>query len=686
MVFFGKRKRELSRRLVIVLISAILTGVLLSAQDNSPEQEEPRITVEVSPEKIIVGQRFDLTIFGDFPSYRNVAIKEPPLPDGIALVGGPYKSAQTVRVGDMAEARYIKKTRIYYKFKVDKPGIYTMGSFILSDGETTLETDSVTFPAVAFDERSFKYPVFANWYSLPDEVMVGETIPLILEMVNLESLTFPDSVQIDPPAGGMFERVNALGEITVKEIGDDEVYLAPIESWLYTPTAAGRIKIPAASVKMGNIVRSTDSHMVNVVSSPIEIQATGAIGSFSLSVEVENLPPLKGQESLLRVLVEGEGNLNYLIMPVPEFSGISLIDKEEISDYVPSRSGYSGYREDVYRLQVGDDANLTIDIPPWSWYNRSAGTVETERTDLLKFSNVFFREETEEPSFGDQFELLSADEVTNQRKPFYNIAFYYLLMLPGVISVLTALIRKHYDARLSAFSLLLALFISSSSLPLSSMGEELEKAERLFAENRKEESLAVYSGLISENETNSALYFNQALIEHELGKKGNGVYSLRKALNLKPGSRLYQKALASVEREYGLERQVRATSGLSPDLFFLLFLILFNGGALIISFNIRKRKMELTILVIMVFFASLVSLGIVFYSHFISVSETAVVTVPEGELKKVPGGSGGSWLSLQEGTAVLVLSRSGDSLLIRTGYGLEGWIDESSLLFLNGEN
>ena len=689
MVFFGKRKRELPGRLVIALAFYIFINTLLAAQESGteveggPEEESPRITVEVSPEKIIVGQRFDLTIFGDFPSYRMVRISEPPLPDGISLAGGPYKSAQTIRVGDLGEARYIKKTRVYYKFKVDKPGIYTIGSFTLSDGETTLETEPVIFPAVSFDERNYKYPVFANWYALPEEVMVGETFPLILEMENLESLTFPDNVQMSPPAGGMFERVNSLGEITVKEIGDDEVYLAPIDSWLYTPTVTGRLKIPAASVLMGKITRSTSSHYVNVVPVPAEIEGSGAIGSFTLSAEIENLPPRKGRESILRIRVEGEGNLNYLIMPGPEFSGLTVIDKEEQFEYSPSQKGYSGFREDVYRLQAGEESELSITFPSWNWFDRSSGTLEGETLKPFVAKNVLISSESTGLSFLDEFSPLSSGEILSQRKPFYNISLYYLLVLPGLVSIITALVRNRYSARLSVFSMLFVLLVSSSAIEVSTLGESLEKAKELWDNQEIEEALVFYNQAIVELPENSALFYNRALMEYDLDMRGASVFSLRKALNLKPGSSLYRRALVSLEGEYGLERQVRASSGLSPDLFFLLFILLFNGGALTISFNIRKRKIELSIFIIMVFFLSLVSLSIVIFTDQLSKSDTAITMVDQGELRKVPGDLGSSWLTLQEGTAVHVLSRSDDSLLIRTGYGLEGWINKDSLIFLN---
>jgi len=228
------------------------------------------------------------------------------------------------------------------------------------------------------------------------------------------------------------------------------------------------------------------------------------------------------------------------------------------------------------------------------------------------------------------------------------------------------------------------LLVSSSAIPVSSHFESLEKAQAFLNDQKSGEALEIYNQLVDELPENPALFYNKALTEYDLNIRGLAVYSLRKALNLKPGSSLYRKALASLEAEYGLERQVQASTGLSPDLFFLFFLLLFNGGALTISFNIRKRKIELSIVIIMIFFLSLVSLGIVFYTDLLSKSDTAITIVEEGELKKVPGDLGSFWLNLQEGTAVHVLSRSDNSLLIRTGYGLEGWIEKDSLIFLNG--
>lgn len=680
MVFFRTGKDIRSGRLVASLLVFLLTCSLYAQSEEDEGVEIPLITVEISPEKILVGQRFDLTIFADFSSYRNVSIKEPQLPDGIVLASGPYKSAQTINIGDPVNPQYIKKTRIFYKFKVTKPGLYTVDSFSLSDGDTTLMTDPVMFPVLAFDERELKYPVFARWNNIPQTIFVGETIPLILEMENLEELSFPERISLTPPAGGVFEQVNSVGEITVTTIGDDEVYIAPIDSWMFTPTTSGAVKIPAAEVSFKNIKRSTEPAIINVLEVPADVGFSGAIGDFEVTTEIENIPFQKSRTTILRIRVEGEGNLNYLRMPDPEFSGLNLIEKEELYKISPSLSGYGGYREDVYRLSVAQEDLLTIKIEPWNWFNRASGTVLTQN-----FAGYNFEYNTEEQleeyiSLRDEFPLLSTAKIIKYRDSVYNVGWYYLLLLPGVISVLAALVRRRIDMKILGYSLLFIVLNSSSIDDIPRFRERLDTAQEYLDLSESEKALFLYDEIISEFGENPGIYYNQALINYDLDNKDKVIHLLRKSLLMKPGDRVFMKTLTSVENEFGLEHQATATSGFSPDLLFLSFILLFNMGAFLSAFNIGRKKIELSILIVMVFFLSLSSLGVVLYTDYISMRETAVIVEEGGELKKVPGFMGASWLTLQEGTAVYLKSESEESYLIRTGYGLEGWLDKSSLI------
>jgi len=682
LVFIRTGNRIRPGRLVVFLFASLLTLPLFSQSDENilEDEEISPVSVEISPDKIIVGQRFDLTIYADFPAYRTVSIKEPSLPEGIVLAGGPYKSAQTINVGDLLNPQYIKKTRVFYKFKVSRPGFYTINSFTLNDGDIQLVTEPFMFPALAFDERELKYPVFARWNNLPDRIFIGETIPLILEMENLEELSFPERISMSPPSGGVFERVNSLGDISVTSIGDDEVYIAPIDSWLYTPTSTGMVKIPPADVSFNKIERSTGSFSIEVVDLPPQVGLSGAIGNFEVTTDMENIPPQKGATFTVRIRVEGEGNLNFLRMPQPEFSGLTVIEKDEMHKISPSLAGYRGYREDVYRVSIGEEEEISVQFEPWSWYDKESLSVQTESFPGYRFLNESAQNPEAFRSLRDEYSLLSSELILKFRDPVYNVIWYYLLVLPGIISALVALIKKRYDMKILGYTLLLFVLTSSAVSGNPQLREQLEKAENFNNSAELEKAIELYDQLLRDFGDNPGIYYNQALLNYDLEKKDTVIHLLRKSLILKPGNRLFMNLLTSVESEYGLDHQAVISTGLSPDLFFLFFIVLFNMGALIISFNINRKKIELSILSVMVFFLSFASLVVVYYTDFVSMRKTGVIVQSGGDLKKVPGLMGGSWLTLQEGAAVYLMSESEESYLIRTGYGLEGWLHKDSII------
>ena len=575
-----------------------------------------------------------------------------------------------------------KKTRVFYKFKVTKPGLFTLGSFSLNDGETVLSTEPIMFPALSYDERDLKYPVFARWNNIPEEIYVGETIPLILEMENLEELSFPERITMNPPAGGVFEKVNSVGEISVNSIGDDEVYIAPIESWLYTPTNPGPVKIPAATVSFGNIKRSTANTVVEVLPIPSQIEFSGAIGTFDVSTSIDKVQMQKGMNSTLRIKVEGDGNLNYLKMPQPEFSGLTIIEKEEVYGITPSLTGYSGYREDIYRVSIGEEEEISILFEDWNWFDRDSDSVKVESLSDYHFQNNASIVDREFISLREEFPLLTTDRILKYRNPVYNIGWYYLLVLPGIISVLASLIRKRHDLKVLGITFIAIILTSSAINDDPQYREQLDNVMTFVESGDLENALLIYDRIEDRFGENSALLYNKALINYDLEIRDMAIFNLRKALVLKPGERLFINTLTSIESDYDLDHQIIATTGISPDMLFLIFILLFNLGALFIVLNIRRRKIELSILIIMIYFLSIASLVLIYYTDLTSKKNSAIVTQVGGELKKVPGNMAGDWLTLQAGTAVNIVSETDDSFLIRTGYGLEGWLESTSLILL----
>ncbi len=684
MVFFTEGSRRQSKRLVILSFVIFISLPLFSQEFDELNKEEKKVILEIFPKKIITGQRFDLTIFADYASFRDVKIKEPELPDGISLVSGPHKSAQTVLSGDEVNPHYIKKTRIFYKYKAQKSGVYNIGSFSLTDGINQLNTEPIMFSVLNHDEKALNYPIFAKWKSIPDTMFVGETIPIILEMENLEELTFPDRISIEPPSGGVFEKVDGVGEISVSSIGDNEVYIAPIESWLLTPTNSGNLIIPPATVSYGDITRSTMRKRILVSPLPAAVENSGAIGNFVVSVFFDDNPEDNINTSIMRIRVEGDGNLSFLRMPQPDFSKLTLVKKEENYTIEPSVLGYSGFREDIYYIGHDNYKSISIDIANWNWINKKSGKIEYKNFEKYNLQMDHPVALNNKISIRDKYKLLSTKKILKYRISPYKIHWYYLLLLPGIIAVLFALLQSKNGIKFLGLSLVLLFLVSFSIVENREIRIILDNASESLNQKDYQKTLSLYKEALLISSNNPGLYYNIALLNYDLENRTEVIYNLRKSLLLKPGNKLFFDTLNSIEEEYMLEHQVSSSPDLSPDLLFALFIVLFNFGAFVIVINIRRRRIEYSIFLILIFLLSFLSLGLMLFTDISTKRATAVISSGGGDLKKVPGQKGGAWLVLQEGTAVFVISEANNSSLIRTGYGLEGWIDKNCLLALQG--
>jgi hypothetical protein len=61
-------------------------------------------------------------------------------------------------------------------------------------------------------------------------------------------------------------------------------------------------------------------------------------------------------------------------------------------------------------------------------------------------------------------------------------------------------------------------------------------------------------------------------------------------------------------------------------------------------------------------------------------ADIGIVSGTEAQLKKIPEYEAEDWIALEEGTAVSVLVDGDTFFLIRTSYGIEGWIAQNNLL------
>ena len=62
---------------------------------------------------------------------------------------------------------------------------------------------------------------------------------------------------------------------------------------------------------------------------------------------------------------------------------------------------------------------------------------------------------------------------------------------------------------------------------------------------------------------------------------------------------------------------------------------------------------------------------------------TAVVKMNSEPLRKIPGPLATDWIQLPAGSALSVTAVEDNDFLVRTGYGLEGWLPRSSLILVS---
>jgi hypothetical protein len=135
-----------------------------------------------------------------------------------------------------------------------------------------------------------------------------------------------------------------------------------------------------------------------------------------------------------------------------------------------------------------------------------------------------------------------------------------------------------------------------------------------------------------------------------------------------------------VEEQYGLDRQVEITARVHPDtVLVVLFVLAYLMAGLVFALR-RRGEARFAISFISSTLLMITALVLMVYAVRTAAIPTAVVSREEAALKQVPVAEAKDWLSLPAGTAVRPLEQYEHYRLVRTGFGVEGWITEDLLL------
>ena len=215
-----------------------------------------------------------------------------------------------------------------------------------------------------------------------------------------------------------------------KVINGKEYLIAGIASLSLTPTQSGKLIIPQKpfriSVKRSGQARTvfddpffgTNTKDINIVAPsdtinvlPLPISAgpnfTGAIGEFSMKVEIDSTVIQENQATALHVELTGTGNLEHFTFPEQAFpDGFEVFEPKVKNNYKLKDKDYSGERSWEYVLIASKPGTFHFGDIAFTYFSPGKGKYITLRAPV-KDLRVISHNELE----GDYRSTLSPDEV-----------------------------------------------------------------------------------------------------------------------------------------------------------------------------------------------------------------------------------------------------------------------------------
>jgi hypothetical protein len=639
--------------------------------------EDKPLVMEVSPSRLREGETFTIEMRLDYPDPSRINIIEPAFPEALSVVRGPDVKMLLSRRDREAPKRTVS---VSYEFRANEPGRHVLGSFILRAGGDSFLSRPASVAVLYRDEDVNAVLFEPVWQLARESVYAGQTVACVLELQNVEEILLPDELRVVAPRGAVFEQAAGVGRIRSEALPEMEVYHVPVASSLLTPTSVGRLEIPAARVTAKGKTRYAQPTVLTVQPAPTEIETSGAIGDLGMSVRLDRLRAVEGEQAELTIRVEGRGNLAFLRLPAPVVSGLTVHETEESEDYDTTEAGYVGYRETVYRYTATEPGEASIEVPAFRWLDPEQGAVRSAGPERFTIEVESLEEVASGPAL--PFSVKPMDHVlTEPFSRFYSYPAAYLWFLPGPLAVVLFAVLRRMRARKLLFFALAGLFLSAD-VPPSAPPAHLVSAFQAYEAEDYERAARLFRVSLGSLPDNAALWFNRSLTMYQAGRPGHAVYAARKAVRLRPMATEYRELLDWIHRDAQLEQPPGIVPGLHPDVFFVAMAILFGLFCAQLVLALWKRRGGMVIVLVLLAVLSLGSLGGFLYVMTAHQQLPAVVMGDGGQLRRIPQSAAATWLTLPEGTSVRVLGASGSYVLVETGYDVQGWISQTAILRL----
>jgi hypothetical protein len=645
------------------------------------ETPVPQVSVSLEPRRVIQRERITVSILVDHQDPTTLEITAPPVPDGVVQLSGPNIKPY---IEQSRNRDSMVKILAAYTYRVDLPGRKVLEPFrIVIDGREIF-TEPILIEAASRNAPN-EVPFDVRWRMLTEQLYEGGTVALVLELLNLTEIGFPDAVRVSSPGAGVFEEVEGLGEIRFRTVGETTLYTVPIATYLYTATQRGEAVIPAARVTAFGMTVTGEQLRVPVKPVPADVRATGAVGTFRFDSWVDNPNVALGESVVLHMRVRGAGNLSYLQVPAPKADGMIVTEKSQNDSLLPSEAGYSGERELVYRLLPESTGGLSIEVPRFVWFDPAAATTVQTEARRYAIQVAAAPEHTgagTEQDLGFPFPLLGRAEIERlQSVDLSGNPISYLAFMPGPIALVLYLVfrkkgpggkRRRFWAAGPAVVFLCA---ASAAFPW----ELLERGAAQYEDGLFEEAAASFGEASVRAGGNAGVEYNLFLAAYRAGRYGEALRALRNAVRLKPMNQMFRQTLAWADRTLGLDRQIPVSPRIHPDLLFLAAALAINLASFAAIMLLRGRRGISVILFVLLLFILVGTAGGLWYTIDQRSDTTGIIGPGPGSLRKIPRASSDEWFPLKAGTAVRIIAETGEFYLIETGYGIQGWITRENL-------
>ncbi|MFW5827500.1 MAG: tetratricopeptide repeat protein, partial [Alkalispirochaeta sp.] len=577
-----------------LLLIVALFGVpgLLTAQ-NIDQESEPPIDETVSfaegPRiEVDEGERFELTLTIPRDDPEAVRLGFPPLPEGVRQPEGP-----------VVVTRGQQDMEVRIPLVANEPGRFVLDAIQVTSPSAVRETEPVLVEVR--DRQRGVIPFQARWRVAEEDVRQGQSIPVFLEIVGIDTFAFPEIVNLRSPEAGLFEEVSGIGSVTSEDIANTTLYQIPVAAFIFTSTSAGTSTIPAATIRAEGIDVTAPALEIDVNSLPQQVESSGAVGELSVDVSVDSSTLMPGDTGEVTVRVSGTGNLPVLDFPEVELQGLVEVGRSQDSSVVPDQEdlrGYQGSRELAVRFEAeGNAAAGSVVVNSFPVFDPNDGVVRTIPGRSIPIEIIPSDAEAPLDEVAPEADLISLPDLTNITWiPFSEIPWIYSLFIAG--PAIFGIVRL-WSVRGRTTLVALPLFIGAALFPRLDM-DRLTRADELIADGRPAVAAVLYELEVQENEWHAGLHFNRGVLALRVNDPIDAMYHLRRAVRLAPERSRFRAVLSDAEEYFDMDTQSTIPWYVRPDSMVAALWVVWTLFWLLLAVRGRLRRTIALVTLVMV--------------------------------------------------------------------------------------